>query len=116
MTGRIVGPGVLALALLALVAGGCQWEQDAEWAGVGEVCGTTASIACEQNLWCDPQPGACDAEDAGGVCVDVPEVCTQEVDPVCGCDGETYESDCERRRVGVALDHKGECAAATEGA
>ena len=50
--------------------------------------------------WCRPQPTA--------------EYCAQVLpDPVCGCDGVTYASDCERQLAGVAYHSAGACDAGT---
>ena len=68
-----------------------------------------AAGPCGPGQVCDFPPGRCDAADLEGVCLDRPEACPRILDPVCGCNGETYPNDCERLRAGVARDHRGEC-------
>jgi hypothetical protein len=58
----------------------------------------------------------CDVRSCGdgatGVCVPRPAECPAIWAPVCGCDGVTYGSDCQRLQAGMELDHEGECATA----
>jgi hypothetical protein len=75
----------------------------------GEICGGPTGITCPEDHICDFEEGLCHAEDITGECVKIPEVCTQEFLPVCGCDGITYGNDCIRLMVGVQRAHEGEC-------
>lgn len=77
------------------------------------VCGGIAGTPCpEEGQLCDLPPGMCNSADLQGVCVDLPEICTQDYRPVCGCDGMTYANDCFRQMAGAQKDHDGECTSA----
>ena len=44
-----------------------------------------------------------------GACTEVLASCPFGCQPVCGCDGETYPSECEAAVLGASVDHFGPC-------
>lgn len=98
-----------AILLAALVS----FATSSQAAKVGETCGGFAGIKCDQGLWCDPTPGQCGWADASGVCVKIPNSCprsqAKSVIPVCGCDGNPYNNDCERQKKRVGKKNDGSC-------
>ena len=75
----------------------------------GDMCGGIAGLPCDKGLFCEPPPASCRVADVAGVCKRIPQVCTADIRPVCGCDGKTYGNDCARQVAGVALNHQGAC-------
>jgi hypothetical protein len=65
---------------------------------------------CEEGDFCNFEPDPlCGATDAGGVCEERPEACTEEFEPVCGCDDRTYSNACDAHRQGVSVKRQGLC-------
>ena len=55
-------------------------------------------LACENNEDCIDESKISDAS-----------ICTEEYQPVCGCDGLTYGNYCNAERAGVTKWTEGEC-------
>jgi hypothetical protein len=87
-------------------AGAASGSRDA---GAGR-CGSRGSARCGDDQFCNYEPDTeCGATDRGGVCQDRPELCTQQYQPVCGCDNRTYGNACGAHAEGVSVQHEGEC-------
>jgi hypothetical protein len=63
---------------------------------------------CTRVEFCDKERGACDAP---GVCRPrgINLYCVQRQEPVCGCDGNTYENECVAYKAGQSIDYDAAC-------
>ncbi|RMF81991.1 MAG: hypothetical protein D6739_08740, partial [Nitrospirae bacterium] len=90
----------------------------AHMAGVSVAYGGACTNLCTTNDGCGPG-GYCDKPvgqcGGTGTCAARPASCAPVTDPVCGCDGATYDNACEAARAGVAVDHPGPCPAPCSG-
>ena len=58
--------------------------------------------------FCNISDASCQAPILAGICEFISQ-CETDVDPVCGCDGVTYNNDCQRIQAGAILAHVGSC-------
>ncbi|MET0390948.1 MAG: Kazal-type serine protease inhibitor family protein [Polyangiales bacterium] len=81
-----------------------------EDAGASQACGGLRGLSCSNGDYCSYAADAnCGRADATGTCATVPDFCTLERNPVCGCDGQTYGNPCTAAAAGISVDHTGEC-------
>lgn len=76
----------------------------------GQTCGSRGLAPCPSDQFCDfPAGSECGATDRGGACKPIPQICTRDYRPVCGCDGQTYPNACAANTKGVSVSKQGKC-------
>jgi hypothetical protein len=71
-------------------------------------CGGHAAESCHDDEYCKFTTEAMCGRAAVGVCMPKPE-CSASGPVVCGCDGESYDSECEAAAMGTGVLHRGFC-------
>jgi hypothetical protein len=77
--------------------------------GTGVGCGARLGDTCTPRQFCDFPDDLCGAADVPGTCQPRPDVCDTVIDPVCGCDGVTYNNQCEAAGAGIDIASHGSC-------
>jgi hypothetical protein len=75
----------------------------------GTACGGAGGATCATGSFCLTPIGACTAGTAG-LCAPIPQACPKTSNPVCGCNGTTYDNACTALAASVAINHTGACA------
>lgn len=76
------------------------------------LCGTLWEIPCEATEYCrhtGPITRCQFLTHLWGLCVPIPDSCDAVSEPVCACDGMTYDNPCLARAAQQTVDHLGAC-------
>ena len=97
--------------LVLEVVGGCFGEcVDPVTCEAPPLCGGLLGQDCGADAYCDfPDGDMCSFADGAGLCVPRPQVCPAVLDPVCGCDGVTYDNSCDAQVNGTDIASRGPC-------
>lgn len=77
--------------------------------GGGNYCGGITGITCSASQFCAFPDQICGADDSTGTCVPRPTACDKNIDPVCACDGQVYNNECEAQAAGTDVSNLGGC-------
>ena len=110
--------GALCCSLMLGVLGGCDEQPVAGGAAAveqspggqspgareGELCAVNGD--CVGAEFCSTPVDSCGRE---GACASIPEVCDRTRDPVCGCDGNSYDNACFAAQARTSVKSPGSC-------
>lgn len=82
---------------------------DREGACIIEPVACQEAAQCAEGQFCRFEAGTCDVIDRSGQCAPTPRSCPDTVEPICGCDGVTYNNPCLAFQAGVSVAHRGAC-------
>ena len=75
----------------------------------GKRC-TRGDGTCKGDLFCQTSTGSCSGT---GRCESMTTGCDRSLNQVCGCNGATYDNECEAFSVGVSVSKTGACGSST---
>lgn len=73
-------------------------------------CGAQFGASCADDAYCAYEgAGSCGAADESSICKPRPLSCPRIFDPVCACNGETFDNACLAAQAGFGYSNKGAC-------
>src|SRR6185312_15204787 len=98
---------LIGLIALAVGCSGRGLQSNSDLGSNGQACGIDATSSCGAGSFCQSPAGQCPKDPSpSSVCTQKPLSCAAtSTEPECGCDHQTYASDCLREQAGVSLLH-----------